>query len=110
MVARVVVHVRNRRIEADASEQLAQILDERLKHLNLPAGLLEGAIQRFTELRDLEGLQKKPATGELLAWVKALHRAGLSTETLEADIAKLPSLGALIKTREDLERVTRKRR
>jgi MoxR-like ATPase len=89
--------------------ELLRILNERLGHLGIAQALLERAVQKFSEIRDVDGLQKKPATGELLAWVKALNRAVVSADDLNADLAKLPSLGALIKMREDLERMSRQR-
>jgi MoxR-like ATPase len=87
---------------------LHRILDERLGHLNLAAGLRDRVVARFIALRQVEGLQKRPATSEMLTWARVLERAGVTPPELEADLGSLPYLGAMLKTREDLERVKRR--
>ncbi|MEA2602593.1 MAG: hypothetical protein QOF89_3585 [Acidobacteriota bacterium] len=84
---------------------LRRILDERLGHLHLADELRDRVIARFTDLRRVEGLQKLPATSEMLTWARVLERAGVTPQELEVDLGSLPYLGALLKTREDLERV-----
>ena len=42
--------------------------------------LVEQALERFYELRELQRLRKRPSTSELIDWIAALRRAGLSTE------------------------------
>jgi MoxR-like ATPase len=69
---------------------------------------LEHAIDHFEELRKL-GLKKPPATAELLGWVRILEQARIDVARLEpaqADILTL-SYSALLKTREDVERLKR---
>jgi MoxR-like ATPase len=61
------------------------------------------AIDRFMELREHPRVQKKPATAELLAWLTALDAAGLGLTALEASLARLPLMAALLKDRDDLE-------
>ncbi len=91
--------------------RLASILNERLSHLALPAGLSETAIVRFEEVRRIPELDKKPASGELVVWVKALHRHGIALEALRSSaVSALPLPGALLKTRDDLERLKNYRR
>jgi MoxR-like ATPase len=92
-------------IEFPDDALLRRILDERLGYLNLSAGLRDRVIARFTDLRQVEGLQKLPATSEMLTWVRVLERAGVTPQELEVDLGSLPYLGTLLKTREDLERV-----
>lgn len=90
------------RIEFPGPERLKAILNERLGHLNLPARLVDVALRRFDEVRSLPGLEKKPATGELIAWVKVLHATNVDPADLERlKIADLPSPGALVKTEQD---------
>ena len=53
-------------------------------------------------MRGLPGLEKQPATGELIAWVKVLLHAGVDPDALDkAPLADLPFPGAVIKTRQD---------
>jgi MoxR-like ATPase len=53
-------------------------------------------------LRDDEGLQKPPGVAETLDWARALHRLG----TTDLDLATAAAtLGALVKYREDADRV-----
>ena len=99
------------RIEFPSAAQLQQILRERLGHLNLSQALVDAAVKRFGEIRELPGLEKRPATGELLAWVRALAATGVDAADLERRIlADLPAGGALLKTEADarlLRQVTR---
>lgn len=66
----------------------------------IAAQLLERALARFYAIRDLPGLRKKPATSELLDWLRILLYKGI--EPSELDVA-VPNLGALLKTAPDLE-------
>ncbi len=62
--------------------------------------LAEAAIRAFYGLRNLSGIQKKPATSELLDWIRALEIGGITEEDLDRS---LPYLGVLLKKPEDLE-------
>lgn len=95
-------------IEFPGDELLRRILDERLGHLNLAAELRDRVVARFTALRQVEKLQKRPATSEMLTWARVLERAGVTPQDLEADLGSLPYLGTMLKTREDLELVQRR--
>ncbi len=67
--------------------------------------LVDAAVRRFGELRD-SGLEKKPATSELLAWVLVLHRRGTTAASIEeCPLGALPGLELLVKTPEDLHRI-----
>ncbi len=61
-------------------------------------------------MRAVDGLEKKPSTGELLAWTRVIHRAGIQPADLEGEVAETPFLGALVKSREDLETIQGTRR
>jgi MoxR-like ATPase len=62
------------------------------------------AVKRFLELRAKEGLAKRPATGELIAWVEVLARMEADEATIaEAPLAELPALGSLVKMVEDVK-------
>jgi hypothetical protein len=86
---------------------LHSILYERLRHLGLTERLVQVATQRFMDLRDKKlRLEKAPATGELLAWVKVLIRAGVDPDLLsQIDLPELPALGALLKNKSDMDAV-----
>jgi MoxR-like ATPase len=67
---------------------------------DLDTHLLELALRRFYEVRELKGLRKKPATSELLDWLRILVHKGIESEVLESQV---PNLGALLKSAPDLE-------
>ncbi len=67
--------------------------------------LAREALNVFFELRDLPGLKKKPATSELLDWLKLLMIEDLSPEVLRSTdkTMVLPPLhGALLKNEQDV--------
>lgn len=97
-------------IEFPGEEQLQAILKERLGDLEPGADLRKRVVSKFLALREVEGLQKHPATGELLTWIRVLASAGVPPEKLETDLGSLPFLGSLLKIREDLDRVQRRAR
>lgn len=87
--------------------ELVSILRERLEP-GISERLLEVAIERFMQLRSNDmRLEKKPATGELIVWVRMLVRAGVNAEWL-AQQPELPFAGALVKNVSDFERATPK--
>jgi MoxR-like ATPase len=92
-------------IEFPDTELLQRILAAHLKKDELPAKLAETAIGRFLELRSLPGLEKRPATNELITWVRVLLRAGVPDDLPVRRLSELPHLGALLKTQIDLESV-----
>ena len=72
---------------------------------DLDATLMENAVNAFYRLREIEGVEKKPATRELINWIRAL--------TADPDFApeklaggEVPFLGVLFKKSEDLRRAT----
>ena len=70
---------------------MQRILTERLGHLNLADKLIEVAIRRFEQIRQLPGLEKKPATGELITWVKVLKTSGVDPDALsKVPLGELP--------------------
>ncbi|MCW7754750.1 MoxR family ATPase [Desulfobotulus sp. H1] len=68
--------------------------------------LAESAIDTFYKLRDLDGMEKRPATRELINWMRALDA---DPDFKSADLVKgqVPFLGVLFKKSPDYERVTR---
>jgi MoxR-like ATPase len=64
--------------------------------------LMERAMERFYQLRQVSGLMKKPSTSELLDWLQALAREGVRPDRL---IKNIPFLGVLLKKNEDMQRL-----
>ncbi len=61
------------------------------------------AVERFLALRD-RSLRKKPATGELLVWLRVLALAVETVpERLDRNLTKLPYLGVLLKDHQDID-------
>lgn len=77
-----------------------------LKHYPSPnKDVADKAIQLFYQLRSL-GLERAPSTRELLNWLKYLFR--FKPKEAIAKIEGFESMGALIKSHDDLRRVHRK--
>ncbi|MDB9915857.1 MoxR family ATPase [Alphaproteobacteria bacterium] len=66
--------------------------------------LLENALNRFFEIREVPGLKKKPSTSEALDWIKLLLIEDINPLELKSDGKDLlPKLhGALIKNEQDI--------
>ena len=67
--------------------------------------LLTTALTQFYEIRDQQGLKKKPSTSEVLDWLKLLLAEDLLPEDLKRDAGNLlPKLhGALLKNEQDVQ-------
>ena len=67
--------------------------------------LLNSALEKFFEIRDVPGLKKKPSTSEALDWIKLLLVDDLDPSDLKVGGKKiLPKLyGALIKNEQDIQ-------
>ena len=73
---------------------------------DIKASLAREALNVFFGIRDLPGLKKKPATSELLDWLKLLMIDDLPPEVLRSDDHKLvipPLHGALLKNEQDIQ-------
>ena len=89
-------------------EQAIEVRRDEFKSLS--EDFLKLAIQRFLALRD-RSLRKRPATGELLVWLRVLALAvGTYPERLDEDLSKLPYLGTLLKDHQDIEELGNKGR
>ncbi len=72
---------------------------------DLGAAVREAARERFSELRRVQRLSRKPGIAELLAWLVTLQRASpdISAEELrDQPLARLPHLHCLVKDHEDI--------
>jgi MoxR-like ATPase len=77
---------------------MRKIID--VHHPNLDAKLLDQVLIKFYWLREQDELRKKPSTSELIDWISALLRSGMSKDKLEAHI---PFIGALLKKEQDVD-------
>lgn len=90
-------------IQFPSAEQMQAIVD--VHYPELKKNLLDAALKRFFELRDIPGLKKKPSTSELIDWLKLLMAEDIDPATLQSDDHKnnLPPLyGALVKNEQDI--------
>ena len=73
-------------------------------HPGIKDALLTTALTQFYEIRDQQGLKKKPSTSEVLDWLKLLLAEDLSADDLKKSGADaLPRLhGALLKNEQDV--------
>jgi MoxR-like ATPase len=67
----------------------------------IPRKLVDQSIQAFYRLRDLRGLEKKPATRELINWIRALM-SDPDFEAVKIGKGDIPYLGVLFKKSADL--------
>ncbi len=77
---------------------MRQIVD--VHHPNLDTKLLDQVLIKFYWLREQSELRKKPSTSELVDWISALLRAGITEQQLEEHI---PFLGTLLKKEQDVD-------
>jgi MoxR-like ATPase len=73
-------------------------------HPHLDAKLLDQVLIKFYWLREQSELRKRPSTSELVDWISALIRAGVTLEKIEAHI---PFVGALLKKEQDVDALTK---
>ena len=85
--------------EIDTLKKIVQVHFPEIKK-----SLLEAALNRFFEVRDIPGLKKKPSTSEALYWIKLLLLEDINPIDLKSDGKDLlPKLhGALIKNEQDI--------
>ncbi|MCK0121578.1 MoxR family ATPase [Loktanella sp. F6476L] len=83
-------------------ETLRKIVE--VHHPGIKDALLTAALTQFDEIRETQGLKKKPSTSEVIDWLKLLLAEDLSPEDLKRDGANaLPKLhGALLKNEQDV--------
>src|SRR6266404_2166645 len=73
-------------------------------HPHLDTKLLDQVLIKFYWLREQPELRKKPSTSELVDWISALLRSGISIDQVAAHI---PFVGALLKKEQDVDAVMR---
>ena len=66
--------------------------------------LLQSAMRVFYEIRDLNGIKKRPSTSELIDWIKLLVLGKITSEELDdidVDNELPPYVGSLLKNEQD---------
>lgn len=73
-------------------------------HPGIKETLLTTALTQFYEIREQQGLKKKPSTSEVLDWLKLLLAEDMDAADLKKDgVSALPKLhGALLKNEQDV--------
>src|SRR5512136_1768947 len=77
---------------------MRKIID--VHHPHLDAKLLDQVLIKFYWLREQSELRKKPSTAEVVDWISALLRSGISIDKVESHI---PFIGALLKKEQDVD-------
>jgi len=70
---------------------------------DIDASLMESAISTFYQLRKIDAVEKKPATRELINWIRAL-RTDPDFKPEKLDKGDAPFIGVLFKKSQDYER------
>jgi MoxR-like ATPase len=78
-------------------ERIAKVHFPDLRH-----NLLSQIVARFYFIRQRHELKKRPSTSELLDWIQAILAGGITEEELKK---RLPYIGVLLKTEDDVARV-----
>lgn len=84
-------------IEFPNKELMAKII--RAHYPELDKNLLQQTLEVFYWVRNLNSLQKKPSTSEVLDWIHALQISGVE---FDPEKKRLPFAGVLLKKNEDL--------
>lgn len=71
---------------------------------DLDEQLMQQASDAFYRIREIRGIDKKPATSELIDWVRALSVSGIDPEKI---CEKIPFAGILLKKDKDLRLLNR---
>lgn len=89
-------------IEFPDEDALNRIVTLHTEKLSLSKSFVACAVRRFLEIRRIGQLGKPPATGELITWVRVIHRMGISESQLDKLAPdRLPALETMIKLLDD---------
>lgn len=90
-------------IDFPSKEEMAKIIA--VHYPNIKQHLVREALEIFFNLREVNGLKKKPSTSELLDWLKLLMAEDIDADTLHQQSEKggiMPLFGALLKNEQDV--------
>lgn len=85
-------------IEFPDEEKMREIIS--VHYGDIEKKLLDNAIQTFYGIRQMNDLQKKPSTSELLDWLQALMISGIDVERIKDEV---PFVGVLLKKNQDID-------
>ncbi|MGI6722645.1 MAG: AAA family ATPase [Anaerovoracaceae bacterium] len=85
-------------IEFPDEEKMREIV--KVHFGDIDSKLLDQAMKSFYEIREMDELQKKPSTSELLDWLQALMISGVDAERIADEI---PYIGVLLKKNQDID-------
>ena len=85
-------------IEFPNKEKMEEII--KVHFGDIDRKLSEKALEAFYEIREMDDLQKKPSTSELLDWIQALMISGVDIRDLKKE---LPFVGVLLKKNQDID-------
>ena len=91
-------------IEFPDQEQMEEIIG--VHFTDLDAKLVRQSLETFYWLRQLDGIEKKPSTSELVDWIRALVAGGIDPDFITQN---MPFLGVLLKKDKDLLTVANER-
>lgn len=99
-------------IEFPGDDKLAEIVSSRVGGFAVKSAFLTQAIDFFRQVREIDGLNKKPATAELLGWMLYLRECGAGPDESLKQRANdvMGGLSLLVKNKEDLPAVRAKAR
>ncbi|SFB86977.1 AAA family ATPase [Pseudoalteromonas denitrificans] len=90
-------------INFPTTSEMQQIID--VHYPDIKQNLVTAALETFFNLREINGLKKKPSTSELLDWLKLLLAEDISPEALHDknnSAGLMPMFGALLKNEQDI--------
>jgi MoxR-like ATPase len=82
------------------AEMMRRIIDVHFSKIS--SDLIDACIDTFYRLRDIRGIEKKPATRELINWIRAL-KADPDFKPKILSRGEVPYLGVLFKKSGDLQ-------
>ena len=85
-------------IEFPDEEKMREII--RVHYGDLDQKLVDKSVEAFYKLREMDDVQKKPSTSELLDWIQALMISGVEIDDLSE---KMPFIGVLLKKNQDID-------
>jgi MoxR-like ATPase len=85
-------------IEFPNEEKMSEIV--KVHYPDIEMRVVEQAMEKFYEIREMKDLQKKPSTSELLDWLRALALSGVDIARAEEG---LPFMGVLLKKNQDID-------
>ena len=91
-------------IEFPDQEQMEEIIG--VHFTDLDANLIRQSLMTFYWLRELNGIEKKPSTSELVDWLRAMIAGGIDPDDI---VDQMPFAGVLLKKDKDLLTVAKAR-